>query len=370
MGTTVGIDFGGRVGPDRIAGLVAAAGNTNFTMAALNTGWCARFTALSTLDIVSVTIRWANVTAGGTIRLRIETVDTTTGKPTGTLYDANATIDFTPTAGIQTVTFAVAPSTGLTVGTEYCFVLLTTVAGSIHSLTSHVIQTGPARLPVVVLTATDGTTRSNFNEVTGAPVPTISWTDSAGNEVADFCNPYGATTNNWVFGSGDTAHNWVIANKITVQAPIGIAGIQVDSIAKQGTPIDGLRCRLWSGVGSLGTTITPSPASISGVSATRGMTFITSAVLAAGTYYVGLDSFSSTTSSNSWLIKNLVPLTPGLVPSNCYLSESNNDGASWTDNVSSVAPIAFLVNTFQTAGAPAGGSNFYPVGTGLFRGMI
>ena len=132
---------------------------SNYAMAALNAGFCARFPALNTKDIKSIRLYWGTVTAAGVVEARIETIDTATGKPTGSLYDAAATKSFTPTAGAQTVTFDTLPTTGLTEGTYYALVLLTTTGGTAMTLRSHVQigGNGPA-----MLKADDGTTRTNF----------------------------------------------------------------------------------------------------------------------------------------------------------------------------------------------------------------
>src|SRR3990167_9909155 len=149
----------GPAGAPLFQNIRAVAGLNTYAMAGLNVGFCARFPALNTLDITAIKIYWNQVTTPGTIEARIETMDAATWKPTGSLYDAAATKSFTPAAGAQTVTFDTPPSTGLTDGTYYGVVLLTTVAGTTQTLRSHTTKggNGPA-----ILTAADGTTRTNF----------------------------------------------------------------------------------------------------------------------------------------------------------------------------------------------------------------
>ena len=92
-----GAQFGSMVGVNSVLAILASSGATTYAMAALNTGFCVRFTATSTNDIKSARIFWSSVSAPGTngITLRIETIDKATGNPSGTLYDANATITST-----------------------------------------------------------------------------------------------------------------------------------------------------------------------------------------------------------------------------------------------------------------------------------
>lgn len=98
------------------AAAMAASGVVSYAMPTLNNGFSGRFMAYDTRDIKSVYVNFSSVSAPGTVELRIETIDNTTGKPSGTLYDANATKSFTPAAGWNTVTFDTLPTTGL-VGT-------------------------------------------------------------------------------------------------------------------------------------------------------------------------------------------------------------------------------------------------------------
>src|SRR5262249_33821229 len=137
-------------------GVSIAPGATTFAMANLNTGYCARFMANDARDVASVWINWSTVSSPGTVQVRIETIDATTGKPSASLYDATATVNITPSAGWQQATFASLPTTGLTAGTEYALVLLTTVAGTTQTLRAYLTASGSGSFPAAALTAADG----------------------------------------------------------------------------------------------------------------------------------------------------------------------------------------------------------------------
>lgn len=365
MGTLVGADWGSRIGPDRIIGVLGGVGApATYAMAGLNTGWAFRFTAPNTKDIASVRIAWNAVSAAGTVQVRIETVDATTGKPTGTLYDAAATVDITPTATVQTATFATLPTTGLTVGAEYAVVLITTVAGTTHTLRSHTLEQNAGRYPAATLQAADATTRSNFAEVSAA-VGIVSLVNEDGNETVPGSSPYHTFTPNNMYGNGVTGSNLVAAQKIILGAAISCAGVELDTINKLGTPAGNLRCRIFDGSNNVvsGTTVTIDKDSLTTGATTKGcfVLFPAPVSLAAGTYRVAFDSLDSVNSTNCWMIRSGVPLVLAASPSNYVFSESGDNGATWTDSTTDVAPIALLVDSFTAAssggGSPALGSN-------------
>ena len=194
---SIGIDFGSRLGPDVLSFIAANA----YAMTALDAGLCDRFMARTTNDVKSVRMRWGTVTTPGVIELRIETIDAATGKPTGTLYDAAATKSFTPVAGIQTVSFDTLPTVGLTVGTEYAVVLITTTAGTTQSLNAY-NSSGVAlsRYTVTLLTTATAVTRSTFTEVVNAvPCLSIIWDDDTEDSVG--FSPYTTTPSRSVYGT-------------------------------------------------------------------------------------------------------------------------------------------------------------------------
>lgn len=222
---------GASLGPNVVVPNAAIVGFSTFAMAALNAGCCFRFMAKDTRDIASVYVNWSSVSAPGTVQARIETIDTTTGKPTGSLYDANAVLSFTPstggTNGWQILTFATLPTTGLVAGNEYAIVLLTTVGGTTQTIRHAVTSTG--RYPAATLTAANGTTRSNFAEVnSAAPIYTIVYED--GVEECDGGSQYATSSSFDVYGT----RAW--GTKITIASQVAVRGISSQLLARSGTP--------------------------------------------------------------------------------------------------------------------------------------
>src|SRR3990167_5084146 len=282
-----GAQFGSLIGPTI---RLNSGGGVTYAMAALNTGWCSRFTATSTNDIKSVRLSWSGVSSPGTngITLRIETVDATSGKPTGTLYDANATITFTAAVDIQTYTFATLPTTGLTVGNSYAIVLLTVVAGTTQTLYAHSTITGLASYPDLVLTAVDGTTRTNFAEVSGSS-PYCSLVDENDSEIPGAFLPFYTYTI-------PTAHFYsttnYVAQKFIINTSINIAGVSAILI-RTGTPAGDVRVRIFDSSNNVisGTTLTIDKDSLTGVNAKRIVVLFPSVVtLTLGTYRIVFDS--------------------------------------------------------------------------------
>lgn len=199
-----------------------------FAMATINRCVSLRFMAMDSRDIASVWINWSAVSSPGTVELRIETNDATTLKATGTLYDASATKVFTPTAGWQLVTFASLPTAGLTPGTLYHVVLITTGTGTTQTLsTSMNIGTAIApynAFPLGAYTASDGSTRSNLTEISTSVLPIASFVmEDAAEELFGFC-PFTVKTTFGIYGTR------ALAAKITLLAPMKVAGIMSGNI--------------------------------------------------------------------------------------------------------------------------------------------
>lgn len=350
--------FGSKIGPSRLCGAIAASSFTSVVMAALNAGWCARFTAKSTKDIKSVKLRWTNVSAPGTVQLRIETIDATTGKPTGTLYDANAVYDITPASGAQTYTFVTLPTAGLTIGTEYAIVLVTTVAGTTQTILSHVVDQYPSWYPVVVLTTATAPTRSSFAEVTGS-VPTISlvWEDDSEDNVGFF--PFHNTS--IVFG---LYSNRAAGLKLTLDRSEQIIGISLDYLLKTGTPAGNLRCTVLDANDNAvsGTTIILDKDSLSTGANSRGcvVLFTDAVTLAAGTYRVLFDSVSSVDASNCWGLRGATFFSSGAVGSWRVTTTIDITGTPivWTDSTTDISPVNLLLYDY----AAGGGGNSGPWG--------
>lgn len=344
---TVGANWGSRIGVEIIVGAHAGAGAlTTYAMAASDKGWCARFRALSTKDIKSVLLSWNAVTTPGTVELRIETIDATTGKPTGTLYDANASLaGIVPAAGLQTYTFATLPTAGLTVGTEYAIVLITTGAGTTQTLDSHIGGAIISRYPIMVQQSSSASSRSTFADTGFGAVPVISLILEDDSIDGYGMYPYHALTTNAIYGSG------VLAGlKIIIPVSLSIAGVYADSPIKVGTPAGDLRCRVFSGSNVVsGTTVTLDKDSIGNFSGRRTWFLFGSPVtLSAGTYRIMFDSAGSANSSNCYNMRS-VKFMNAAYPSAYILSTSADDGANWTDSTTDVLPAGFILDDFVSA---------------------
>lgn len=352
---TIGAQHGSRIGADMHAWGMCLTSNSTFAMASLNAGWCARITAIDTRDIASVVVNFGTVTAAGEITLRIETVDATTRKPTGTLYDAAATKAFTPVAGFQTVTFASLPTAGLVAGTEYAIVLLTTTGGTTMTIRSHVASGYATAFPVALMTASDGTTRSNFAYVAGsAPIATVILED-ASEESLGLCH-YGTNNTNNIFGTQ------AVAAKITVPSGLHYSVYGFDaSVGITGTPAGDLRGRILDSTGTLvsGATATGDDNSMIGTIAAARPTcrfrFTSNITLPPGTYYAVLDSQSSANSSNCYFMRSGVANSAAVVPQGCILATTADITANpitWTPVTTEVPAISLLIDSI--VGAPVG----------------
>ena len=342
-----GAQFGSIIGPNLSLNYFS---RVAYEMAAINTGWCARFTAYSVNDIKSVRLFWSSVSAAGTVQIRIETIDTATGKPTGTLYDANATINITPVAGIQTYTFATLPTTGLTVGTEYAIVLLTTVAGTTQTLGSHIASAGQTGYPTIVLAAVDGTIRTNFAEVTSS-TPLCSLVDESDIERPEAFLPYTAVSLGSIYVYSTT--NFA-AQKFIINTAIKIAGV-VFMIGKNGTPAGDLRIRIFDSANNViaGSTVTLNATSLINSSPKRAAAIFPSIIeLAAGTYRIVFDSAGSANSTNAFSMRTAAFLHANAV--NPWRSSTSSDAVNWTDSTTTQAAVYLLLDDF-VAGAGGGG---------------
>ncbi len=333
-------------------------GVSNYAMNALNTGWCCRFTAKDTRDIASVCLNWNTITSAGVISLRIETIDATTGKPSGSLYDANAVVNATLTTGWQVNTFATLPTTGLVAGTEYAIVLLTTTGGTTMQLKGHVSSAHAGGLPTVVLTAADGTTRSNFAEVSGSnPVCTIIYEDSQ--EETPTITGMSFTTQGTaldIYGTRAAGLKFVVpANETWV-----IDGVSGAGIARNGTPND-LRVRIFNSANSAvtGTTRTVDKDSLTNISVSKRfeICFFAPVTLTAGTYRVVFDDAAQTgTNVNNYTLGTLALRSSALCPPSFSSTSTTNINAGpivWTDDQTVINGAGLLFGT-DSASASGG----------------
>jgi len=337
------------IGADNVVTAIALNGGaTTFAMASLNTCWAARFMAGDTRDILSVYVNWSSVASAGTVTLRIETIDATTGKPTGSLYDANATLAFTPVAGWQLLTFASAPTTGLTAGTEYAILLITTTGGTTQTLRASVAA---GAYPTMVQTAADGTTRSNLTDTTsGVPICTAIFEDSV-EETLDFCQ-FATISNYNIFGTAAAGVKFVVPVNLTFL----VDGIDMPYVLRTGTPAGDLRVRIFNSADTAvsGTTITIDKDSVLGGSGRRWKARFGAPVsLAAGTYRIVLDSASSANSSNCYTIVAGVARAAANVPTNLNATNTADVTAgtiSWTDTNTQQMAMGLLLDSISGSG--------------------
>ena len=241
----IGAQYWDRIGAgELLAGSISSGAVTTYAMASLNAGWCARFIARNTNDVYTVYLNWSSVSSPGVVTLRIETIDTASGRPTGTLSDANATLAQAPTSGWQAFTFSTPPSTGLVPGNEYGIMAYTTTGGTTQTLRSHVASTlQGSGYPTNVQTAanattTDGTSRTGFSEVViSVPICTVVFSD--GIELPlEFC-PWPTQTAYSIYST------LAAGSKLTVPAgEIWNVRAIKGYIIKNGSPVGDLRARI------------------------------------------------------------------------------------------------------------------------------
>lgn len=344
-----GADYGIRFGPN----LITINGINTQAMAALNYCITFRFLAFSIKDIKSFRLNWSSVATPGTVQLRIETVDAATGKPTGTLYDANAIYDITPAAGVQTYTFAVTPTTGLIVGNMYTVVLLTTVAGTTQTLSYGIAANGSSTYPINVMTATDGTVRTNLVELAAAIGVCSFILDDDTEELLGHL-PYPNTKNFQLYGTRAGAC------KFNLPVSLNIAGVFV-AVSITGTPAGDLRVRIFDSSDNVvsGTlTILDKDAirSIGSSSRTVYAPFVSIVLLTSGNYRVVIDSPDSVNSSNCYNARSLTFFNSAIVGTNFRLSTTTDITGTpiiWTDSTTDDG--AMLLNIDSIPAASDGG---------------
>ena len=226
--TSIGVN-----NPSYSGGPVAAVPNTR-AMSTANNCTAYRFQAIDTQPVYSVYINWGTVTTPGSnsVRLRLETVDSTNFKADGNLVggDSNYSVDFTPVAGWQQVTFPGPPSTGLTVGTCYCVVLLTVSTGGTKTLNTFRVN---GLLPATEMYAADGSTRSNLTTAASTPICTIVLAD--GTELCKEIGftPCGATTN----ASGQQVYTHRFSgNRVILYEGAWCSGVSFNRLLKNASP--------------------------------------------------------------------------------------------------------------------------------------
>lgn len=331
------------------AQLVVGNSMSGVALASLNAGYVARFIPTDTRDIKSVPMRWTSISAPGTVQLRIETVDATTGKPTGTLYDANAVKSFTPTSGNQIVTFDTLPTTGLVAGTEYAIVLLTTVGGTTMTLGGYIPSQFVARLPAATLTAADGTTRSNFAEVVSSrPTIALIMEDNA-YETFGMLPAY--TGGNIT----DCYAARAVGAKFTLPTSVKLWGIGLSPFYRGGTPTGNIRVRIFDTSNTVLHTVIADKDSLTNTH-TRSL-FLpfpdAPITLAAGTYrWAGDQTDHSSTSGNYWRINAMDFQYANLVPSGwiyTYTLDIDAGTIVWVDEPTKIVAGYFALSDIPAA---------------------
>lgn len=339
---------------------LAQAGVTTYAMSALNTGWACRFMARNTRDVKAVYLNFSSVASPGVVTVRIETVDATTRLPTGTLYDANATKTLVPAAGWNTVTFATPPSTGLTAGTEYAVVVLTTTGGTTQTLRSSMAGSVVSIYPSTVLTAADGTTRSNFSAVTSSmPVCNLLFSDNAEEPLG---LAYATATSFAIYGT----RAW--GGKLVTDGPLCISGVSLPQASNiTGTPGD-MQARLYDTNGALLASVTANKTSLPNGNNRRWVLIFNGGpyVLPAGTYRIVLcQADTSSTAGNNWTVYRGVGRSVASAPgwTQCETTDYTAGAITWTDNASSQPALDLILNSM-----PSGGGLLY--NAGMNGGML
>ena len=361
----IGAQNDSRIGPNTplILNVINNVGLITQAMAATTACFAARFQARAAKKPKTIVLRWGTITAGGTVQLGIETIDAATGKPNAsrTLYDANATYDIAGAtnlaAGIKTYTFASLPTSNVTVGTCYAVTLRTSVAGTTHTLYSHIANNLHSAYPAVVLTSTDGGT--TWTELVGSiPGIVIIWDDDTCDEIG--FTPYGGTIT-----SGNIFSTTVAGQAITTNNANSICGVDTEARIV-GTPDGDLTCTVYDSGGSAvsGATVTVDKDTLPGTTSRLCKFLFPSSVnFAAGTYRVIFSSPSSVNSSNCWRLNGVTFYHSAAVPAS-YRFCTASDGSA--DSTTQIAPVALLIDS-QTAGG-SGGMVVHPGMTGGLNG--
>lgn len=351
--------FGSQIGSNRQTAVIAVNGGASTTaLATINTGWAARHIAGTTLDVKAIKIHWNAVSSPGQVRVRYETVNAATGKPTNTAYDANATLAAqSPTAGVQTYTFGTLPTTGRTVGSAYAVTVVTTTGGTTQTLNSHIVETVPSMLPASLLTTSDaGTT---WTETAGAtPVVVLVMEDDTEVSLQEGLSPYSSVTLQNVFSANG------IASTVVLPVRVEIMGVAIPAVSKIGTPAGDLRIRIMDAASSIvsGTTYLLDKDSISTNINARGATAIFPAPvsLPAGTYRIVADCTSCVDVNNCWRLSTADSMSTLSVPSGYSSSTTSNSTATpptWTDSATKVSSMGFILSDIPvpTGGGVIGG---------------
>lgn len=360
--------FGGAfLGPQSDAESAVISGTTPLTLTfnAADTGWAHRWMAEDVLDIKAVNVNFSAVTTPGTVTCRIETVDGSTGDPTGTLYDANATKTITPdAAGWKAFTFDTLPTTGMTPGAMYAIVLIKDNAGTTCTLNARVAPNGP-HYPAVYSTTATASTRSSFAPSnTSVGVCYLTKEDDSVQRAGPSCAAAAVADLNIYGADNMCGQKIVLPNAVVVRA---IKTSANSGINRAGTPAGDLRVRILDATNTL----------VTGTSATidkdlqdtsaRGLYVpINNVTLPAGTYRIVLDSASSADTSNCFRLRYATLPVAGLQSSAFATTVTTNASGDfdWTDYQDRQNLLGLEIDSIPAA---AGGGNAQLIGGGLVR---
>jgi len=335
-------------GYNNLAYSVAGGNASNYAMSALNAGWAFRHVAKDTRDIYGIKVWWGGVSTPGTVQFTVEPVSA--GVASGTPYDANATLSFTPTTGLQTLTFASHPTTGLVAGNLYDFILLTTVAGTTQTLVGSVAA---ANYPAEFMTCTNGTTRSNFTRVSAyTPIATIIYSD--GSEEPGVLCPYYTNGTGMLTIYGNRA----TGVKLVLNGSVELRGAWVASLGITGTPTANLNFQVWSASGTSLASVSI-PASQIWAGPFKAL-FAAPVTLTAGTYYCLFDQGSSGTSGNYYSVGSAKPLDTTVLPTG-FLVGTSTSITSTPPTFASANETPIMGLLLNDIPAPSGGSGYIPI---------
>lgn len=333
-------------------------GTQTLNLNALNSCACYRYTATTTKDVKSVKMSWTSVVGGPpTIEMRIETIDTSTGKPTGTLYDSGsggyATKSFNPSSATtwRTVTFDTLPTAGMTVGTEYGIVFINTANNG--ATTTQLRYYTRAAYPIQVFYATDGTTRSNLTEISNGaqPICTLVFEDDT-EESVGMC-PYTGTSSNFLIYGTDRWAGALFTIPTGIQ--IKVRGMAMGYFAGTGTLASrgNLRIRILDSVNAeeYSRTIDMDSLTVASSTVRRMEIAFDPVTLAAGSHRIVFDS-SGGDASNCWVWKGAQASSAKFVPSSWIYTSCTDasTGPTWSNDNTIFPPVSLLLDDITSTG--------------------
>ncbi len=300
--------------------------------------------APKTGTISAVTFRTATVTTGATVDVRIETVDATTGLPSGTLFGTN-------TNGAQIILDAndnVLFTTALTAGAsvtkgDLLAIVITTPAGGNMQITGVNTQPTPSAFPYGALFT------AAWAKVTASlPMAGLQYNDGS----YAFCpqTPVVSTLVSTTYGSGTNPNNRAL--RLQVPVPCRVTGAYVcadgDAAADLLLVADNWDGNNANALASLA--IDPDIRRNTGVGTFQDY-FSNTVTLTANTTYrlVLKPSSASTLSLSSYTVASAAQLDQNGANQQCYQSVANNPTGSgdWTPTTTARPLMGLLIDQFD-----------------------